>query len=211
VIGVKTGMSLEIRSKAVILTNGTFLNGRIYIGEKQFRGGRTGEKSATGLTEQLVALGFEAGRMKTGTPPRVDGRTLNYRKMEEQSGDEQPGKFSFLDSTQPLQQQKSCYLTYTNEKVHQILASGFGQSPMLNGHIQGQGPRYCPSIEDKITRFADRERHQRFMSMDFLRLCPKLCSTRHYKPFQALNVQKCFAQAMPLNTTTCQPHSSRLL
>ncbi|MCU0318099.1 MAG: tRNA uridine-5-carboxymethylaminomethyl(34) synthesis enzyme MnmG [Amoebophilaceae bacterium] len=161
--GVKTGMGLEIRSKAVILTNGTFLNGRIHIGEKKFGGGRTGEKSATGLTEQLVALGFEAGRMKTGTPPRVDGRTLDYRKMEEQPGDEQPGKFSFLDTTQPLQQQKSCYITYTNERVHQILAGGFGQSPMFNGDIQGQGPRYCPSIEDKITRFADRERHQIFV------------------------------------------------
>jgi tRNA uridine 5-carboxymethylaminomethyl modification enzyme len=161
--GVKTGMGLEIRSKAVILTNGTFLNGRIYIGEKQFGGGRTGEKSATGLTEQLVALGFEAGRMKTGTPPRVDGRTLDYRKMEEQPGDEQPGKFSFLDITKPLQQQKSCYITYTNERVHQILAGGFGQSPMFNGDIRGQGPRYCPSIEDKITRFADRERHQIFV------------------------------------------------
>jgi tRNA uridine 5-carboxymethylaminomethyl modification enzyme len=163
VVGVKTGMGIEIRSKAVILTNGTFLNGHIHIGEKQFGGGRTGESAASGLTEQLVALGFEAGRMKTGTPPRVDGRTLDYRKMEEQTGDEQPGKFSFLDTTQPLQQQKSCYITYTNKKVHQILAGGFDQSPMFNGRIQGQGPRYCPSIEDKITRFADRERHQIFV------------------------------------------------
>ncbi len=162
-VGVKTGMGLEIRSKAVILTNGTFLNGRIHIGEKQFGGGRTGEGATSGLTEQLVALGFEAGRMKTGTPPRVDGRTLDYLKMEEQPGDEQPGKFSFLDTTQPLQQQKSCYITYTNKTVHQILASGFDQSPMFNGRIQGQGPRYCPSIEDKITRFADRERHQIFV------------------------------------------------
>jgi tRNA uridine 5-carboxymethylaminomethyl modification enzyme len=162
-VGVKTGMGLEIRSKAVILTNGTFLNGRIHIGEKQFGGGRTGERAASGLTEQLVALGFEAGRMKTGTPPRVDGRTLDYHKMEEQPGDEQPGKFSFLSTTQPLQQQKSCYITYTNKKVHQILATGFDQSPMFNGRIQGHGPRYCPSIEDKITRFADRERHQIFV------------------------------------------------
>ena len=162
-IGVKTGMGLEIRSKVVILTNGTFLNGRIHIGEKQFGGGRTAERAATGLTEQLVALGFEAGRMKTGTPPRVDGRTLDYRKMEEQPGDEQPGKFSFLNTTHPLKQQKSCYITYTNNNVHQILASGFAQSPMFNGRIQGQGPRYCPSIEDKITRFADRERHQIFV------------------------------------------------
>jgi tRNA uridine 5-carboxymethylaminomethyl modification enzyme len=162
-VGVKTGMGLEIRSKAVILTNGTFLNGRIHIGEKQFGGGRTGERATSGLTEQLVALGFEAGRMKTGTPPRVDGRTLDYLKMEEQPGDEQPGKFSFLDATKPLQQQKSCYITYTNKTVHQILASGFDQSPMFNGRIQGQGPRYCPSIEDKITRFVDRERHQIFV------------------------------------------------
>jgi tRNA uridine 5-carboxymethylaminomethyl modification enzyme len=162
-VGVKTSMGLEIRSKAVILTNGTFLNGRIHIGEKQFGGGRTGERAASGLTEQLIALGFDAGRMKTGTPPRVDGRTLDYRKMEEQPGDEQPGKFSFLHATQPLQQQKSCYITYTNKKVHQILAGGFGQSPLFNGRIQGQGPRYCPSIEDKITRFADRERHQIFV------------------------------------------------
>jgi tRNA uridine 5-carboxymethylaminomethyl modification enzyme len=162
-VGVKTGMGLEIKSKAVILTNGTFLNGRIHIGEKQFGGGRTAEQAATGLTEQLVALGFEAGRMKTGTPPRVDGRTLDYRKMEEQPGDEQPGKFSFLNTTHPLKQQKSCYITYTNTNVHQILASGFAQSPMFNGRIQGQGPRYCPSIEDKITRFADRERHQIFV------------------------------------------------
>ncbi len=163
VVGVKTGMGLEIRAKAVILTNGTFLNGRIHIGEKQFGGGRTGERAATGLTEQLVAMGFEAGKMKTGTPPRVDGRTLDYHKMEEQRGDDQPGKFSFLNTTQPLKQQKSCFITYTNKSVHQILESGFDQSPMFSGRIQGHGPRYCPSIEDKITRFAERERHQIFV------------------------------------------------
>ncbi|MHA7877691.1 MAG: tRNA uridine-5-carboxymethylaminomethyl(34) synthesis enzyme MnmG [Bacteroidota bacterium] len=163
VVGVKTGMGLEISAKAVILTNGTFLNGRIHIGEKQFGGGRAGEKAATGLTEQLVALGFEAGKMKTGTPPRVDGRTLDYRKMEEQPGDEQPEKFSFLNTTQPLKQQKSCYITHTNKKVHQILATGFDQSPMFKGRIKGHGPRYCPSIEDKITRFADKARHQIFV------------------------------------------------
>lgn len=162
-VGVRTGMGLEIRSKAVILTNGTFLNGRIHIGEKQFGGGRTGEIAASGVTEQLMTLGFEAGRMKTGTPPRVDGRTLDYRKMEEQPGDDQPGKFSFLNTIQPLQQQKSCYITYTNKKVHQMLASSLDLSPMFNGRIQGQGPRYCPSIEDKITRFADRDRHQIFV------------------------------------------------
>ncbi|XWN34779.1 MAG: tRNA uridine-5-carboxymethylaminomethyl(34) synthesis enzyme MnmG [Roseivirga sp.] len=160
--GVKTGRGLEIQARAVILTNGTFLNGLIHIGEKQLKGGRAGERVATGLTEQLVALGFEAGRMKTGTPPRVDGRTLDYTKMEEQPGDDKPGKFSFT-ATQPLTQQKSCYITYTNEKVHKLLEKGFDQSPMFNGRIQGQGPRYCPSIEDKITRFADKERHQIFV------------------------------------------------
>lgn len=162
-VGVKTGMGLEIRAKAVILTNGTFLNGLIHIGAKQFGGGRTGERAAKGLTGQLVSLGFEAGRMKTGTPPRVDGRSLDYSKMEEQAGDEAPGKFSFLDTEQPLQTQRSCHITYTNKKVHQILESGFEHSPMFNGRIQGQGPRYCPSIEDKITRFAERERHQIFV------------------------------------------------
>ena len=162
IVGVKTGMGLTIASKAVILTNGTFLNGIIHIGQKQFGGGRTGEKSATGLTEQLASLGFETGRMKTGTPPRVDGRSLDYKKMEEQPGDEIPGKFSFLN-TRPLKQQKSCYITYTNKKVHQLLEQGFDQSPMFNDRIRGKGPRYCPSIEDKITRFAERERHQIFV------------------------------------------------
>lgn len=162
-VGIKTGMGLEIRAKAVVLTNGTFLNGRIHIGEKQFGGGRTGERAAKGLTEQLVGLGFEAGRMKTGTPPRVDGRTLDYSKMEEQAGDTDPGKFSFSATTQPLRQQRSCYITYTNPRVHELLEHGFDRSPMFNGRIQGQGPRYCPSIEDKITRFAERERHQIFV------------------------------------------------
>jgi len=162
-VGVKTAMGLSIRSKAVILTNGTFLNGAIHIGEKQFKGGRTGEKSATGLTEQLTELGFESGRMKTGTPPRVDSRTLDYTRMEEQPGDENPSKFSFLDSTTPLIKQRSCHVTYTNKKVHELLEKGFDQSPMFNARIQGKGPRYCPSIEDKITRFAERERHQIFV------------------------------------------------
>ncbi len=161
--GVITSMGLEIKSKAVILTNGTFLNGVIHIGEKQFGGGRTGEKAATGITEQLVKLGFESGRMKTGTPPRIDGRSLDYSKMEEQTGDEQPEKFSFLDSVPRLTKQKSCYITYTNEAVHEILKTGFEKSPMFSGRIQGLGPRYCPSIEDKITRFAERERHQIFV------------------------------------------------
>lgn len=163
VVGVKTGMGLEIRSKAVILTNGTFLNGIIYIGEKKFAGGRIAEQAATGLTEQLVALGFESGRMKTGTPPRVDGRSLDYTKMEEQKGDDIPGKFSYSDVTKPLTKQKSCYITYTNPEVHSILQTGFIKSPLFQGRIQGVGPRYCPSIEDKIERFSQRPRHQIFV------------------------------------------------
>jgi tRNA uridine 5-carboxymethylaminomethyl modification enzyme len=161
--GVRTGIGIEIESESVVLTNGTFLNGIIHIGEKQFGGGRTGESAAKGITEQLVQLGFEAGRMKTGTPPRVDGRSLDYSKMEEQLGDEKPEKFSYLDCTQPLQNQRSCWITYTNKEVHQTLETGFDRSPMFNGRIQGLGPRYCPSIEDKINRFAERERHQIFV------------------------------------------------
>lgn len=161
--GVRTSIGIEIESESVVLTNGTFLNGVIHIGEKQFGGGRTGESAAKGITEQLVQLGFEAGRMKTGTPPRVDGRSLDYSKMEEQLGDEAPEKFSYLDSTQPLKEQRSCWITYTNQAVHQTLETGFDRSPMFNGRIQGLGPRYCPSIEDKINRFAERERHQIFV------------------------------------------------
>ncbi len=160
--GVVTSLGIEIRSKAVVLTNGTFLNGLIHIGEKNFGGGRTGEKSATGLTEQLVALGFEAGRMKTGTPPRVDGRSLDYSKMEEQPGDENPAKFSYTD-TKPLAKQRSCWITYTNQEVHDVLKTGFEKSPMFSGRIKGLGPRYCPSVEDKINRFADKDRHQIFV------------------------------------------------
>lgn len=161
VVGVQTGMGMSIRSKAVILTNGTFLNGLIHIGEKQFGGGRMGEKAATGITEQLVNTGFESGRMKTGTPPRVDGRTLDFSKMEEQQGDENPQKFSFTE-TPKLTNQRSCWITYTNPEVHDLLREGFDRSPMFNGAIQSTGPRYCPSIEDKINRFAERERHQIF-------------------------------------------------
>ena len=161
-VGVKTSLGLEIRAKAVVLTNGTFLNGKIHIGEKNFGGGRTAEKSATGLTEQLLSMGFESGRMKTGTPPRVDGRSLDYSKMEQQKGDENPSKFSFTD-TEPLTKQVSCWITYTNESVHKELERGFDKSPMFQGRIQGLGPRYCPSIEDKINRFADKERHQIFV------------------------------------------------
>ena len=162
-VGIKTALGLEIRCKSVVLTNGTFLNGKIHIGEKNFGGGRTAEKAATGLTEELIQLGFEAGRMKTGTPPRVDGRSLDYAKMEEQKGDEQPEKFSYLEATKPLEKQLSCWITYTNAEVHETLEKGFDKSPMFQGRIQGIGPRYCPSIEDKINRFADRERHQIFV------------------------------------------------
>jgi tRNA uridine 5-carboxymethylaminomethyl modification enzyme len=160
--GIKTGMGIEFYADAVVLTNGTFLNGIIHIGEKQFGGGRTGEKSATGLTEQLVSLGFHSGRMKTGTPPRLDGRSLDYSKMEVQEGDESPGKFSFTNTT-ALKEQRPCYITYTNSAVHDLLKEGFEKSPMFTGRIQGIGPRYCPSIEDKINRFAERERHQLFV------------------------------------------------
>ena len=162
VAGVVTSLGIEIRSKSVVLTNGTFLNGIIHIGEKTFGGGRAGEKSAKGITEQLVQLGFEAGRMKTGTPPRVDGRSLNYAVMEEQLGDENPSKFSYTD-TPTLEKQRSCWITYTNEDVHAILRTGFDKSPMFTGRIQGIGPRYCPSVEDKINRFADKDRHQIFV------------------------------------------------
>ncbi len=162
VCGVRTGMGLEIPCKAVVLTNGTFLNGIIHIGEKQLGGGRAGESAARGITEQLVSLGFESGRMKTGTPPRLDGRSLDYSRMEVQPGDEQPGRFSYTETT-PLTAQMPCHITYTNDKVHEILRTGFDQSPMFTGRIQGLGPRYCPSIEDKIDRFADKDRHQLFV------------------------------------------------
>lgn len=160
--GVITGMGLEIESSSVVLTNGTFLNGIIHIGEKQFGGGRAGESAAKGITEQLIELGFEAGRMKTGTPPRIDGRSLDYSKMEVQDGDNPPGRFSYTD-TPLLEKQLCCWSTYTNQKVHDILRTGFDKSPMFNGRIQGLGPRYCPSIEDKIDRFSDRDRHQLFI------------------------------------------------
>ena len=162
VTGVRTGLGIEIPGKAVVLTNGTFLNGLIHIGEKQFGGGRAGEKAAKGITEQLVSLGFESGRMKTGTPPRVDGRSLDFSKMEVQHGDEEPSKFSYTD-TPRLEIQRPCHISYTNPAVHEMLRTGFDQSPMFNGRIQGLGPRYCPSIEDKIDRFADRDRHQLFV------------------------------------------------
>lgn len=159
--GVITSLGIEIKGKSVVLTNGTFLNGLIHVGDKQLGGGRMGEPKAYGITEQLVDLGFEAGRMKTGTPVRVDGRSIDYSKMEEQAGDKNPQKFSYLD-TPKLKKQRSCYITYTNDTVHEILRTGFDKSPMFNGTIQSIGPRYCPSIEDKINRFAERNRHQLF-------------------------------------------------
>jgi len=163
VVGVTTSLGIQVRGKSVVLTNGTFLNGLIHIGEKQFGGGRAGEKAATGITEQLVDLGFDAGRMKTGTPPRVDGRSLDYSRMIEQPGDINPDKFSYLDITKPLKEQRSCYMTYTSPEVHNLLREGFDRSPMFNGRIKSLGPRYCPSIEDKINRFADKDKHQIFV------------------------------------------------
>ena len=162
-VGVVTGLGQKIKAKSVVLTNGTFLNGLIHVGDKNFGGGRAGEKAATGITEQLVSLGFESGRMKTGTPPRVDGRSLDYSKMIEQPGDSNPQKFSYLDTTQPLKKQVSCHMTYTSPEVHDLLRDGFDRSPMFNGRIKSIGPRYCPSIEDKIHRFSERERHQLFV------------------------------------------------
>lgn len=166
--GIRTGMGLDFKAKAVVLTNGTFLNGIIHIGEKQLGGGRSGESASYGITERLVQLGFECGRMKTGTPPRIDGRSINYAATEEQGGDQMVDRFSFLDNTSPFQGPKAikqipCHVTYTNQKVHDILKTGFEKSPMFQGRIQGLGPRYCPSIEDKITRFSERERHQLFI------------------------------------------------
>jgi tRNA uridine 5-carboxymethylaminomethyl modification enzyme len=163
VLGVKTGMGMIINCRSVILTSGTFMNGLMHIGERQLGGGRAGEKASHGITEQLVRLGFEAGRMKTGTPPRVDGRSIDYSKLEEQPGDVEPSKFSFLPTTSPARKQLSCWMTYTSPEVHDILRTGFDRSPMFNGRIRGIGPRYCPSIEDKIDRFADKDRHQIFV------------------------------------------------
>ena len=163
IVGVRTALGITIRSKAVVLTTGTFLNGLIHIGDKNFGGGRAGERAAVGVTEDLVRLGFEAGRMKTGTPPRVDGRSLDFSKMIEQPGDENPEKFSYSNETKPLTIQRSCYMAHTSNDVHNVLREGFDRSPMFNGRIQSIGPRYCPSIEDKIDRFADKERHQLFV------------------------------------------------
>ena len=171
IVGVKTSLGIEIKAKTVILTNGTFLNGLIHIGDKQFGGGRAGEGPSFGITEDLLKLGFESGRMKTGTPPRVDGRSLDFSKMAEQAGDEVPEKFSYSDITAPLKTQRSCWMSYTSLEVHDILREGFDRSPMFNGRIKSLGPRYCPSIEDKINRFADKERHQLFVEPEGWTTC----------------------------------------
>jgi len=171
IIGIKTSLGLEIKAKTVVLTNGTFLNGLIHIGDKQFGGGRAGESASFGITEDLLKLGFESGRMKTGTPPRVDGRSLDYSKMIEQPGDINPSKFSYSDVTKPLTEQRSCFMTYTSEVVHDLLREGFDRSPMFNGRIKSIGPRYCPSIEDKINRFADKDRHQLFIEPEGWKTC----------------------------------------
>ena len=162
VVGVKTSMGIKIKSKAVVLNSGTFLNGSIHLGDKQFGGGRMGDKAIRGITAQLESLGFKSGRMKTGTPARVDGRSINFSVMEEQPGDVNPGKFSYFDNTANLSKQKSCFITYTNQNTHEVLKEGFDRSPLFNGAINSVGPRYCPSIEDKINRFSHRPRHQIF-------------------------------------------------
>lgn len=171
VVGIETSLGIKIRAKSVVLTNGTFLNGLIHIGDKQFGGGRAGESAAYGITEDLVAAGFISGRMKTGTPPRVDGRSLDYSKMNEEKGDDIPAKFSYSDQTSVLKEQRSCYMSYTSKEVHEILREGFDRSPMFNGRIQSIGPRYCPSIEDKINRFADKDRHQLFVEPEGWNTC----------------------------------------
>ena len=171
VVGVKTSLGIEIKGRSVVLTNGTFLNGLIHIGEKQFGGGRAGERAATGITEQLVELGFDTGRMKTGTPPRVDGRSLDFSKMIIQPGDEVPEKFSYSKETTTLTEQRACHMTYTSPEVHELLKEGFDRSPMFNGRIKSIGPRYCPSIEDKINRFADKARHQLFVEPEGWNTC----------------------------------------
>ena len=171
IVGIKTSLGLEIKAKTVVLTNGTFLNGLIHIGDKQFGGGRAGESASFGITEDLLNLGFESGRMKTGTPPRVDGRSLDYSKMIEQPGDKNPSKFSYSDVTKPLTEQRSCFMTYTSEVVHDLLREGFDRSTMFNGRIKSIGPRYCPSIEDKINRFADKDRHQLFIEPEGWKTC----------------------------------------
>ena len=217
ITGVKTAFGHEIHSKSVILTNGTFLNGIIHIGERQSNGGRMAEKSSSGITEQLVDWGFESNRLKTGTPPRIDGRSLDYSKMEEQKGDSEITGFSFSNTTKP-KRQLSCWITYTNPDVHEILQSGFHESPMFQGRIQGRGPRYCPSIEDKINRFAERERHQLFVEPEgwntievyvngFSSSLSEKFNIKHLQKFLVLKIVKCFDPAMQLSMIIFHQHN----
>jgi tRNA uridine 5-carboxymethylaminomethyl modification enzyme len=210
--GVRTGLGIDVFAKSVVLTNGTFLNGLIHLGEKQFGGGRVGEKASYGITEDLVKLGFESGRMKTGTPPRIDGRSLDYSKMELQEGDENPSKFSF-GNTKALSVQRPCHITYTNQETHDLLRTGFDRSPMFNGAIKSSGPRYCPSIEDKINRFADRDRHQLFVEPEgwntveiyvngFSTSLPEDVQLKAIQMYLVLKTLKCLDQDMRLNMTT---------
>jgi tRNA uridine 5-carboxymethylaminomethyl modification enzyme len=211
--GVITGLGHEVHARAVVITSGTFLNGVIHIGEKRFGGGRVAEKAATGITEQLVSLGFESDRLKTGTPPRVDGRSLDYSKMEEQKGDETIVGFSYLDNIPKPTQQKSCWITYTNPTVHELLKTGFDRSPMFTGRIEGVGPRYCPSIEDKINRFAERDRHQLFIEPEgwntveiyvngFSTSLPEEVNTRPCNKWPVLKRSGSSVPAMRSNTIT---------
>jgi len=215
--GVVTGLGHKIRSSAVVLTNGTFLNGVIHIGEKNFGGGRAAEKAATGLTEQLIQLGFESDRLKTGTPPRIDGRSLDYSKMEEQLGDEEITGFSYLDTKKiKASEQRCCWITYSNERVHEMLKTGFDRSPMFQGRIEGVGPRYCPSIEDKINRFADRERHQLFIEPEgwntveiyvngFSTSLPEEVQYESLRMVPGFENSGCSDPVMPLNMTISHP------
>ena len=216
-VGIHTGMGIEIEGQSVVLTNGTFLNGLIHIGAKQFGGGRAGERASKGITEQLRAFGFESGRMKTGTPPRVDGRSLDWEAMELQPGDENPSQFSYT-KTPKLEKQHPCHITYTSKEVHDILKTGFDRSPLFNGQIRGQGPRYCPSIEDKIDRFSQRDRHQlfvepkdgilaKFMSMVFLPLCQRMCNIKPCGKLKDLKMPKCSVQVMRLNMIIFHQHN----
>jgi tRNA uridine 5-carboxymethylaminomethyl modification enzyme len=215
--GIISGLGHEIRAKAVVLTSGTFLNGIIHIGEKQLGGGRISEKASTGITEQLVELGFESDRLKTGTPPRIDGRSLDYSKMEEQKGDEEIVGFSFIEKPALAPSaQKSCHITYTNQKVHDILKTGFDRSPMYQGRIHGTGPRYCPSVEDKINRFAERDRHQLFVEPEgwntveiyvngFSTSYPNKYNSMLLELFLVLRIVKCLGLDMQLSTISFHP------
>jgi tRNA uridine 5-carboxymethylaminomethyl modification enzyme len=218
IVGVKTSLGLEIKSRSVILTNGTFLNGLIHIGEKQFGGGRAGEKASFGITEALTAKGFESGRMKTGTPPRVDGRSLDYSLMTPQPGDKKPLKFSYSNTTKPLSKQLDCHMTYTSPIVHDLLREGFDRSPMFNGSINSIGPRYCPSIEDKINRFSEKDRHQIFVEPEgwntvevyvngFSTSLPEDVQYKALKSVAGLKTLSFLGQDTLLNTITSRQHN----